>query len=258
MARLFDLIKPPRLAVAARRLRRRRLWAIHEKYRSESLLPGLRYVRNLELAARIRSIQGCIVECGVWRGGMIAGLAELLGPEREYFLFDSFEGLPPVAEIDGAFAIEWQKPENALKNFNNVKAPIEAAEAAMKKSGVPRYRIVKGWFRDTLPNFKPAEEIALLRLDADLYESTSTCLEYLYPLLAEEAVVIVDDYYDWEGCTRAVNDFLARIQVDSPVPCLRQFDDDVCYFQKPRATQVNAGISAKSDEGETASRCESR
>jgi hypothetical protein len=259
MFRLSELIKPPRLAVAARRsLRRRRLWTIHEKYRSESLLPGLRYVRNLELAARFRSTPGCIVECGVWRGGMIAGLAEVLGPQREYFLFDSFEGLPPVAEIDGAFAIEWQKPENALKNFNNVKAPIEAAEAAMKKSGVPRYRIVKGWFRDTLPNFKPQEEIALLRLDADLYESTSTCLEHLYPLLAEDAVVIVDDYYDWEGCARAVNDFLARVQVGSAVPYLRQFDDDVCYFQKPRASVVNARGSAKSDEGESARRCESR
>jgi O-methyltransferase len=258
MAGLFDLIKPPRLAVAARRLRRRRLWAIHEKYRTESLLPGLRYIRNLELAERFRSTPGCIVECGVWRGGMIAGLAELLGPEREYFLLDSFEGLPPVAEIDGAFAIEWQKPENAHKNFNNAKAPFEAAEAAMKKSGVPRYSIVKGWFRDTLPNFKPAQQIALLRLDADLYESTSTCLEYLYPLLADDAVVIIDDYYDWEGCARAVNEFLARIQVSSAVPCLRQFDDDVCYFQKPRATQGSAGIAAKSDARETASRCESR
>ncbi len=171
---------------------------------------------------------------------MSAGLAELLGPSREYFLFDSFEGLPPAAEIDGPAAKEWQRPENSQKNFNNVKAPIEAAESAMKKSGMPRYHIVKGWFRDTLPSFVPSERIALLRLDADLYDSTMTCLEKLYPLLADDAIVIIDDYYDWEGCARAVNDFLSRAQVGSPVPHLRQFDDDVCYFMKPLTTLAPA------------------
>ncbi len=223
-----------------RSLMRRPLWGIYRKYHDSTLIPGLRYVRNLELVRRFLQAPGCVVECGVWRGGMIAGLAELLGPGREYFLFDSFEGLPPVAEIDGSWAKEWQRPENSQKNFNNVKVPIEAAESAMKKSGVPRYHIVKGWFRDTLPSFAPSEGIALLRLDADLYDSTMTCLEKLYPLLQDGAIVIIDDYYDWEGCTRAVNDFLARAEVGSPVPQLKQFDDDVCYFNKPQPTLIAA------------------
>lgn len=241
MLRLRQHITPPRLVYELRRaLIRRPLWAIYRKYRDSTLIPGLRYVRNLELVRRSLRAPGCVVECGVWRGGMSAGLAELLGPSREYFLFDSFEGLPPAAEIDGPAAKEWQRPENSQKNFNNVKAPIEAAESAMKKSGMPRYHIVKGWFRDTLPSFVPSERIALLRLDADLYDSTMTCLEKLYPLLADDAIVIIDDYYDWEGCARAVNDFLSRAQVGSPVPHLRQFDDDVCYFMKPLTTLAPA------------------
>jgi len=227
-------ITPPRFVYELRRsLLQRPLWEIYRKYHDSTLIPGLRYVRNLELVRRYLRAPGCVVECGVWRGGMSAGLAELLGPTREYFLFDSFEGLPPAEEIDGPAAIEWQKPGNSEKNFNNAKAPIEAAESAMKKSGVPNYHIVKGWFRDTLSSFEPSEGIALLRLDADLYDSTLTCLERLYPLLADDAIVIVDDYYDWEGCARAVNDFLSRAQLGSPVPHLRQYDDDVCYFKKP-------------------------
>jgi O-methyltransferase len=42
-----------------------------------------------------------VIENGVWRGGMSAATAELMGPDREYFLFDSFEGLRPGKEEDG-------------------------------------------------------------------------------------------------------------------------------------------------------------
>lgn len=44
------------------------------------------------------------MECGVWRGGMIASISEILGNNREYYLFDSFEGLPQAKEIDGIAA----------------------------------------------------------------------------------------------------------------------------------------------------------
>ena len=40
---------------------------------------------------------------------MIAGMAAVLGPGRQYFLFDSFEGLPPAREdVDGAAAVAYQ------------------------------------------------------------------------------------------------------------------------------------------------------
>src|SRR5437016_4177003 len=67
---------------------------IYEKYRHHSMIPPATYIRNLELAQRVQNVKGCIIECGVWRGGMIAGIAEVLGPDRDYLLFDSFEGMP--------------------------------------------------------------------------------------------------------------------------------------------------------------------
>jgi hypothetical protein len=53
----------------------------------------------------------------------------------------------------------------------------------------------------------PAEPIALLRLDDDWYESTKCVLEHLAPRVKPGGIVIVDDYYCWEGCTRAVNEY---------------------------------------------------
>jgi len=163
---------------------------------------------------------------------MSAGLAEVLGAEREYFLFDSFQGLPPASQLDGEIAAAWQRPENSRLNFNNCSASVADADTAMRKSGVPRYHLIKGWFSDTLPGFVFSEKIAVLRLDGDWYESTLTCLENLYPHLAETAVVIVDDYYAWEGCTRALNEFLSRTQGPTNFLAIRQFDNDVCYFER--------------------------
>src|ERR1700736_4242629 len=73
---------------------------LYEKYREFTMQPMHRFLNNLQLVDRYRPA-GCVVECGVWRGGAIAAIAELLGPQRTYLLFDSFEGLPPAGELDG-------------------------------------------------------------------------------------------------------------------------------------------------------------
>ena len=52
------------------------------------------YTANLALASSVATTPGCVIECGVWKGGSSAGMAEILGPDREYFLFDSFGDIP--------------------------------------------------------------------------------------------------------------------------------------------------------------------
>jgi hypothetical protein len=54
------------------------------------------YRDNLALCDSVRHIAGAVVECGTWKGGMIAGMASLLGPQRHYYLYGSYEGLPPA------------------------------------------------------------------------------------------------------------------------------------------------------------------
>jgi O-methyltransferase len=52
--------------------------------------------------------------------------------------------------------------------------------------------------------------IAILRLDGDWYESTTVALENLFKYVADDGIVVIDDYYAWDGCSRAVHDFLSR------------------------------------------------
>lgn len=202
---------------------------LHRKYRDFTMAPPGVFWRNMLVADAHRHVQGCVVECGVWRGGMSAGLAEVLGPQRDYFLFDSFEGLPPVTELDGERAKEWQQDVESETYYDNCRAPIEFAERAMRISGVPRFKLVKGWFEETLPQFVPPAPIAILRIDGDWYESTLTALDSLFKHLAPNGIVIVDDYYAWDGCSRAVHDFLSRTK--STVRITQQHG--ICVLAQP-------------------------
>jgi hypothetical protein len=51
------------------------------------------------------------------------------------------------------------------------------------------------------------DQIALLRLDTDWYESTRAELDQLFPRLAAGGVLLVDDYGHWQGCRRAVDEY---------------------------------------------------
>jgi O-methyltransferase len=167
-------------------------------------------IENLRLVDEFRHVPGCIVECGLWRGGMSAAIASSLGPERRYFLFDSFEGLPPARDIDGDAAKRWQANVEDPSYHDNCAAPIEYAQRAMALSGAPRFELVAGWFENTAAAWQPPEPIAILRLDGDWYESTITVLRSQFRNLAPAGVAILDDYYAWDGCSRAVHDFLSE------------------------------------------------
>jgi hypothetical protein len=164
--------------------------------------------------------RGVIVECGAWRGG--ASFAMLLA-QREVFgriikpvwMFDSFQGLPPADERDGPAARQWQSDPSGPYYFDNCTAPLDDVRQTISHFGFSDDEcvVVPGWFHETLPKAiaaLQAKGIALLRLDCDWYEPVSLVLETLAPALSADATVIIDDYYTWDGCARAVHDFLSR------------------------------------------------
>jgi O-methyltransferase len=186
----------------------RRYVALHHKYAVYTMIPRRRFVDNLRLASGVRA-DGDVVECGTWKGGMIAALAEVSG--RRAVLFDSFEGLPPAKPIDGLAAIEWQSNSNGATYYDNCTASeLDAAEAM--KLAAREYEIHKGWFEDTVPAYAARRpSIGILHLDGDWYESVLVCLRSLVSLVSTGGLVLIDDYGQWDGCTRAVHDYLAEV-----------------------------------------------
>lgn len=202
---------------------------IYRKFCNYTMIPKKVFVNNLLLSFRYKHIEGEIVECGVWRGGMIAGLAEIYGSNREYHLFDSFEGLPKVKEIDGEDAKKWQQDTQSKGYYDNCKAEISFSVDAMRRAKVSNVFYHKGWFNETLKSYKSKNGIAILRMDADWYDSTYEILDNMFFQVVNGGIIIIDDYYAWEGCSKAVHDFLSK----NNLPCrVREFNNSVFFIQK--------------------------
>jgi hypothetical protein len=207
----------------------------YRKFREFTMVERQAYIANLYLADRALANAalhaGSIIECGTWKGGMAAGLAVLGGPDRDYWFFDSFEGLPPVGAEDGEDARRWQADKAGPSYLDNCRANREEFAYVIGQVGLPpdRVHICAGSFEDTFFTVAVGP-VAILRLDADWYRSTLLCLEKFWDSLLPGALVLIDDYYAWEGCRKAVHAFLARR--DAPEAIRQSRFSKVAYMVK--------------------------
>ena len=70
-------------------------------------------------------------------------------------------------------------------------------------------KFIKGNVSQTLDNKSNIpDQISLLRIDTDLYNSTKKSLNILYPKVVINGLIIIDDYGHWKGCREAVDEYL--------------------------------------------------
>jgi len=181
--------------------------------RQAALVSAVRYLIR-------RRVGGCVVECGVWRGGSSMAVALALlqenAADRDLYLFDTFEGMTPPTEVDRtADGTTAQKHLDAdvHKTGYWCVAGLDDVQRNMASTGYPAQRVhfVKGPVESTIPEQSPTEPIALLRLDTDWYESTHHELVHLFPRLVKGGILIVDDYGHWAGARKAVDEYLAKL-----------------------------------------------
>jgi len=163
------------------------------------------------LLERIERVEGDVAECGVAGGASLAMLASLVrarGGGRLVLGFDSWRGLPPPRPEDlasdvaaaepGLFA--WAAPEVVLRELRGHGLGLDAV------------KLVEGRFAETLPRFEG--RLALVHVDADLYESYLDALRHLWPKLAVGGLAAFDEYeldHLWPGPRRAVDEFVAAL-----------------------------------------------
>ncbi len=171
-----------------------------------------------------RALPGSIVECGVWRGGMMMAAArtllELGDRTRDIYLFDTFEGMVEPTEKDTDI-----RGKKAMTRFQEAErtstggvdwcyASIEEVTRNLQSTGYAKDKLhfIKGRVEDTLPAQAPGQ-IAILRLDTDWYSSSKHEMEHLFPRLVSGGVLILDDYGYWKGCREATDEYFAAHKV---------------------------------------------
>ena len=158
----------------------------------------------IEAAVGEAAEEGLFLEFGVEKGASAAFIAARVATRARGALlhaFDSFEGLPEAwhgtFETRGKFAVGGAIP------------PLPA-----------NVTVHKGWFSETLPEFRRQNHpggIALLHIDCDLYSSTVTVFAEIGDLLRPGSIVIFDEYFNYHGWQnhefKAWREFVAERQV---------------------------------------------
>lgn len=180
---------------------------------------GRKRMDNIQFCAEEvlkNNIPGDFIETGVWRGGATIFMRAILkvygDTQRTVWVADSFEGLPkPNAALYPADAKDNHYTISFLAvSENDVKANFRSYGLLDDQ-----VRFLKGFFKDTMPSC-PIRQIALLRLDGDMYESTIQVLENLYDKLSIGGYCIIDDYC-LPGAKQATHDFRKQRNITEPI-----------------------------------------
>lgn len=149
---------------------------------------------------RTEKIEGDIAEVGVYKGGSARLICEVKG-DRSLHLFDTFEGLPDVGDIDvlfhkGQFEASLEDIKNHLKKYSNV-------------------HFYKGFFPATADPVKN-KKFSFVHFDVDIYSSTFDCLNFFYPRMSKGGVIVSHDYIYAAGVRKAFDEFFK----DKPEPII--------------------------------------
>lgn len=159
-----------------------------------------------------RKLGGDVAEVGVYKGGSARLICEAKG-DRVLHLFDTFEGLPEVHEVD---ASSFSKGEYA--------ASLSAVQTYL--GGCSGLEYHKGLFPCTGQAVMD-RRFSFVHLDADLYESTLDSLGFFYPRMIPGGIIISHNYPDAPGVKRAFHEFFD----DKPEPVVKLFRQQ-CWVTK--------------------------
>jgi len=164
-----------------------------------------------------------VIDCGTWRGGLSSAILKF-SPKVEntsFHFYDSFAGLPPPKESDGIPARLWARDTLHKRYFNNCYASLDdfKRNIAFSRRG-KNVSVHPGKLSDTL-SASSVDNIVFARIDVDWYDSTLEALSFVWPRMRPGGVIVLDDYLHWEGCRRAVYQFLVDNNAFEPIQSLR-------------------------------------
>ena len=176
---------------------------------------GLSFNELIQLYFAVKSVDdvdGDIAEVGVFQGGSAKVICEAKGTKNLH-LFDTFEGLPEIEEIDsekfytGQYKSDFESTVEYLRDYKNVF-------------------FYKGIFPETT---SPVEDcsFSLAHLDVDTKKSTDACLHFFYPRMNSGGIILCHDYGIARGVRLTVDEFF----IDKPETVVR-LSENQCLIVK--------------------------
>lgn len=189
------------------KVRKRRL-----SYLADDKLRNL--ISSLDEIGR-KGVQGQVIEAGCALGGSLVVIAAY-AQGRIINEYDTFEMIPPPGpedppDVHERYAIiasgnskgiggdeYYGYRQDLLAFVRSQVAEILGDEA------LDSILFHKGLLQDTMKIDGP---VAFAHIDVDWYDPVSFSISRIWPVLSTGGILIFDDYFDWGGCRKAVDEF---------------------------------------------------
>jgi O-methyltransferase len=157
-----------------------------------------------QLTGQLASIEGDILEVGVWRGGsgcLIAKRSQTSGSKSKVFLCDTFEGVAKAGEHDPNYS-----------GGEHADTSEEIVRDLAESMGLRNTTALKGIFPDDTGAAIAERRFKLCHIDVDVYESANATLAWVWDRMIPGGLVIYDDFGNLStpGVTKHVNEQMGR------------------------------------------------
>lgn len=161
-------------------------------------------LRNADLGS------GDVCEVGCWRGLSAYQVASYLQSSDKnilFHIFDSFEGLSEIMEID-RYKHDNRDVESVRKQF---ACALNIVKDNLKEFKFIRY--YKGWIPGRF-NEVEGLKFSFVHIDVDLYQPIRDSFEFFYPRLAPKGIMVFDDYgcIQFPGAKKAVDECISNVK----------------------------------------------
>ena len=192
-----------------------------------------KFITHYELFKQTSNLRGEIVEFGVFKGNSLfrwIKFRDLIENtySRQIIAFDMFGEFPET---------DFENDKKERLNFieetgGGIGISIEELTDILQKQELNKnVNLIKGNILETLPQFiekNPQLKISLLHIDVDLYEATNIALTSLFEYVVPGGIIIFDDYGDFAGANKAIDDFFQGKKEIKKLP----FSSHIAYIVK--------------------------
>ena len=174
-----------------------------------------KFIIQLELFKKSINARGDIIEFGVYKGNSLIRLISFNKiynkTKKKVFAFDVFNKFPI-----GQNKKDKKQRKNFIKNAGENSIKVKELKNILKKKKFKNFSLVKGDVLETIPKFlikNKNSKFSFINLDLDLYEPSLYVLEMFYPKLSKNGIIMLDNYGEFYGETKAVKEFIVRKKI---------------------------------------------
>jgi O-methyltransferase len=178
---------------------------------TENAYRRLRHYSLVQLFRNSLKIEGDIAECGTFHGlsaYQISSILKDIGVEKEFHIFDSFEGLSGIKDEDKSEFVQLSDTE-LQKQFAYGE---ELVRRNLKEFDFIKY--YKGWIPERFFDVKD-NKFSFVHVDVDLYQPIKDSIEFFYPRLNKGGIMVFDDYgytAQFPGSKKAIDEAIKKIE----------------------------------------------